>query len=552
MTHSAVIASLVKAYFSGSRIATSLGLPQAKKKRSKAMTFAGKIGLGILLAISFGYMAVMLGFNFYSYQVTGQSLLGTSSLGFFMALVIDFVILLVFSLFSTSGIFYRTKENQLLMTLPITKSDLMISRLIISYLSFFVMHLFVCLPAIVVLFFLPFSLSSLLGALIFLVLSPLVPEAISAFLVTLSIRIGWRKNSRKGGELAFSIILILAIILVYGLGMRMMYATLMEDSASIMPLIELATVAMKYLAPMTFLAKAAAGEMSIGFVWYLLIFAGVCILAELYIRKHFFYCVSVVQNGGGATRKSSHSVLYKAQSPIISLYRREWTNLLSSSGFAFELFGETFIPVILIVMYSAMGIIGQMSEQISMISSSPSFPAIITAALLFMAVMNMCSSTSISRQGKYFYLDRSLPCDSSTFVKAKLLFHMVFGFAPSCLYYAVCVAFFKISPLWLAWMIPMSFLAYLVSGACGLYFDYKSPMLDWKTAQQAVKQNKNGLLGMGMGLAYILVQGAAYYFLTSLISPILGIIATLVIGACSSMLFLDLAFKQASKAYSPA
>jgi len=129
---------------------------------------------------------------------------------------------------------------------------------------------------------------------------------------------------------------------------------------------------------------------------------------------------------------------------------------------------------------------------------------------------------------------------------------MVFGFAPSCLYYAVCVAFFKISPLWLAWMIPMSFLAYLVSGACGLYFDYKSPMLDWKTAQQAVKQNKNGLLGMGMGLAYILVQGVAYYFLTSLISPILGIIATLVIGACSSMLFLDLAFKQASKAYSPA
>lgn len=207
-----------------------------------------------------------------------------------------------------------------------------------------------------------------------------------------------------------------------------------------------------------------------------------------------------------------------------TLIVRDLEVIKGHSVFMIEVVGELFIPLILLGVYALTGVLGELEGMASLVANSPYLPYGLFLGVALLSSMTMLSSTSVSRQGPQFALDKVLPLTPSAFVKAKLVLHLLLVGVTNIVYLSLSLLFFKLSFIHLLWMAPLTLLVIFSIAAFGLAIDYKRPLLDWSIPQQAMKSNMNGLLGMGASLGVLVLVGLALFVPMILIpSPALGI-----------------------------
>lgn len=226
-----------------------------------------------------------------------------------------------------------------------------------------------------------------------------------------------------------------------------------------------------------------------------LLFIGLVLLVGNTYAANLSYVLS--NQSRARTRKVKHT-LRSASPPQRALMKRELLIIRSESMFVFEIVGELGIPVLLLVLYSFMGgILDELAEVASQLIETGVFLQLVYLLLLLFANLSMISSTSVSRQGKRFGLDKQYPLGAGTYVQAKLLFHLVLVFIPPhTLYLTAALLLLSLPLAHILWMIPLSLLCIGMIACIQLAIDYHHPRLDWKVSQQAMKSNLNGLYGM--------------------------------------------------------
>ncbi|MDD3056918.1 MAG: hypothetical protein PHO72_01275, partial [Sphaerochaeta sp.] len=129
--------------------------------------------------------------------------------------------------------------------------------------------------------------------------------------------------------------------------------------------------------------------------------------------------------------------------------------------------------------------------------------------------------------------------------------HLVLFGVPNLIFLSISVFALRISFFHLVWMVPLSLSTLSLIAALQLAIDYYRPNLSWTTAQQAMKSNLNGLLGMLVALACVVV--IAVLLLLPYVSPVphaLGYSLLLLLFPLSLILSYRLAVRQASLALS--
>ncbi|RKX82114.1 MAG: hypothetical protein DRP57_10565 [Spirochaetes bacterium] len=190
---------------------------------------------------------------------------------------------------------------------------------------------------------------------------------------------------------------------------------------------------------------------------------------------------------------------------ILSLLKKEWAILISNSTFIFEAFGETFVFPLIIVIFKYISPNNVISLINLYISRSKASGLLVFGFLALFMGINGVSSTSLSREGKSFYLSLSLPVSGKTQISAKWLFHIIL-FYPAYLIDVVLVyVLFNIQTVDLIYIIPGGFAYITISFIINIYFDIKRPQLKWTHPQQAMKQNMNVLAGLSFNVITILV-----------------------------------------------
>ncbi|MFA6844774.1 MAG: hypothetical protein WCR02_03520, partial [Sphaerochaetaceae bacterium] len=86
-------------------------------------------------------------------------------------------------------------------------------------------------------------------------------------------------------------------------------------------------------------------------------------------------------------------------------------------------------------------------------------------------------------------------------------------FIPNILYLFLASLLLRQSLFNLLWMLPLSFLAFVVESLIGLTIDYHRPNLTWMLPQQAIKSNVNGLLGLLATFVLTALMGVPLLFL---------------------------------------
>ncbi len=526
--------------------------------------------LALLVAFSFCMIMFMLGVNYYSFQQMGI-LIGLPDLGVFLAEILGFVLLFIFSCMSAGATLYRGRDMQLLMTLPVRESELLFARMSILYFGLLPFYAFAVLPGICIVFDVTgISVPLVLGGLSTLVIGPILPIALGVLLGMCIMRIA---KGRKNSALIQVIMIIVVIAVVLFAQGGIMRVPGMEEVSDPQQLVAALgeTVSTAYKALVYFALQASMLFSHGGFINPYLAFGlslvfsiGVTALVMWLLQVTYYSCVSVAQNGENRRRrrvdvkqqylhKRKRRALFANNSRMITLGMSDLDIIKSSSVFMVELIGELFMPLLLVGIYAISGVLGDLQEVVGMVSSNPWFPVIVGSLLLLFGSFSAVSSTSISREGKHFAVSRTWPVTPRMFVNGKIFIHMVLLYIPYVCYLLFSCWIFHLHVSDFPWMLFLGFFVIFGTGCLQLALDYSRPLLDWTLPQQAMKQNLNVIIGVGIAVAFIAVVG-----LFALIPWWLGMdvtwsmyIATAVAFAFDFPAYM-IAVSRAKLAYSPA
>ena len=250
---------------------------------------------------------------------------------------------------------------------------------------------------------------------------------------------------------------------------------------------------------------------NIGFIVVLLGLADVC----------YFKGVVGLSSKDTASKKSSSNILnnIKVENPTNSYFKKEIFTLFRTSSYFLNCILINFIwPIFVYVICKLKFPDLTLSKLKNLVTSTDNntliiiFMFVIGVSILLPA-LNSIASSSFSREGKNFYFMKYIPMDYSSQVYVKLLVSFIIAFIGvnvfSLIFYLVIGL--KLSTAFI--FLIISFLAILFICSLGIIIDSINPKLVWDDELNALRENSNNFIVMGISIFMFIVLAGLCYLL---------------------------------------
>ena len=485
---------------------------------------------GMLVLFIVLYFVIMVSMFFMSMGI-GMSLIpaGLDWLYFTIINVIAFLLGIIGSVLSTAQALFRSKDNELLLSMPIPPSKIVLVRMISVYLMSLLYECVVLVPAVIY-YFIAGTPSFL--SIVFCVLGILV----MAFLITaFSCGAGWLVSfisSKIGNKKIVSTFVILVLIGV-------LYYFQFNASRFITYLVENANILASYIEGWGYPLYAPGLGMTgnaIGFLVFAAMTAVLFIAAYLAVSKSFTRIALF-------KAKDSHKAFHRSDIHTASvqdtLFRKEMRRFTASIAYMLN----TGLGCILLLAGAVLMLIKMQDIRMFITTVGTGFARIDDLACVIVAnavcvLMGMCqiSACSISMEGKYLWVYQSLPIDPYSIFMAKIKFHVTLTGIPALLLVLVSGITLQVSiPVFIC-LIIYDGMFLILSASYGLRADLRRPKLNWTNENQAVKSNLNVFVVMLLGIFVPAAISFLYYFAVWFISPVMYMIIWLAVFAVLAVL----------------
>ncbi len=518
---------LIKAYLEGSSF---LAKGKREELKSRRRVWIGSV---VLLGVTLGggTLISLLVQNYRELYLVGEHF-GYPHFPLLASLMFSWVVVLVFSFTSSLSILYRSRDNLLLGSLPLKPRDIVCSRLCILYLYAFPFFAVFYLPAAGVFgYYFGWSFSYAASVLLVLFFGPVIPLMISALLSSLLVRLASSSRWRTALEVAGMVLLIGAVILIQSLLMGVSAGDAADHEGLIAVLTEYIASLFERLIPLNWAAESAMP----GNTWKILLFCGISgaggmLFAALISRRYLALLSGEASHAARGLPRTAER-RNRRRGITAALLQREWDVITSNSTYIMESFAQLLILPILLIVMGITGTIGELERYGEILFDLPYFELIIFGILLLMTVLNSVPATSISREGRCFSVSRSLPVSGICQVRAKILFQLLFFTPAFLIYYGVLQLLLPMDGMHLIYAVPGGIVFLALSGVIGLMIDLSRPLLDWTHPQQAMKQNTNVLISMGINALILGFCVLLVFLLTRISLPDIWIGSSAVIFA---------------------
>ena len=243
----------------------------------------------------------------------------------------------------------------------------------------------------------------------------------------------------------------------------------------------------------------------------LLIFIGVGVLSfiiMIYLSERLFFDglignIEVSASKGKSGKKLSTEDSTRQRKPYLALAKKEITMLFKTPIYLLNSVGGVIMVPIILVMSTMAGGEESMGSIIKTIESKPELIALAGIGfIVFLGMLNSIGVTTFSREGKNFWIQRTLPIK----VKDQIIGRILASIAIQILgLMALLGSLSFVVSLKLETIVLIGLLGLLGSipmTQIGMIIDVIRPLLTWTNPQQAMKQNLNILIGMGVGTLY--------------------------------------------------
>lgn len=410
------------------------------------------------------------------------------------------LVMLVLSFFKAGSVLFTMKSYDIMVSLPVTKSAIIISRFVTMYVSNLLFSLIVMTPGLVIhiLFAKPGS-SFYLISLVAVLFAPMLPLTVSSVLGALIKGISSRMKRKNLAEIFLTVGLV--VVIMAG-SFRMGSKTEALDVEALKELIGTLTSALGNIFPPALWYHQALQ----GSILHLVILLGVPALIFLLFVRLLSGKFTEICTGLNATYAKHNYKLgeLKAEHVLLSLFKKEMKLYFSSSLYVTNSGIGYILSVLLAGAVAVLGV-----ESLTEFMEMPMFLPHVYKVLPFVLAMPLCmmsaTASAISMEGKTFWQLQVLPVKAKDVYLAKLLWNLVVA-AP---FYLISVILLLIgakpglSDALHYFLLPLLLLLFcIVFGlACNLWF----PKLNWENEAQAVKQGASVLVSMLGGVTAVIV-----------------------------------------------
>ena len=425
---------------------------------------------------------------------------GLGWLYFAMFAIMAFALMFIGSVFTAKSQLFEAKDNELLLSMPVRPGLILLSRMAAMLAMNFVFELVVALPVFAA--WLRFGSPDAAGiaAFVLIVLAlPLFALAVSCLFAWLISLLTSRMRNTTVITMVLSVVFLLAYF-VFCFRMNTYVTQLAANGQSI-------AGALGAALPLVWLGRAAAeGNLAclgLTLLWTILPFA----LAYVLLAR---------TTNRGQIRVRYEKKAMRASSQDAALYRRELARLTSSSGYMLNaglgLVFELALAVLAVVKRQELLTVFQVMPALKQALA----PILLLAGML-VSGMVFFTASSVSLEGKSYWVVRSMPVPTKKVLRAKLNLSNSLSAGPALLMMLVCALVLGLPAVEVILLLACQLLFVLLSADIGLMEDLRHCNLDWINETQAAKQGAGVVLTMLIVWGFVLAVGAVYFALLAIV-----------------------------------
>lgn len=492
------------------------GSIQGKKQRKPTL-----VASGLVLLFGAGIVAIY-GLQAWS-MFNGLAPLGLSKVCIFHASLITLCVLTILGVMRSAG---KKKERyqDLLLSLPLKKSDIVLSKLISTYLLDLFFAFALLMPFVVFYFvFNGFSLGMLLTTILFIFVLPLFSVGltnITAFVI------GRVFNKSKFASFYKSISSVVILLVVFALLIVKTIGYGAVDPANINAYFDNRSLT-------NFLTKAILNQDLVS----ILVLTILC--AIIFAIGLMMAITSFGKAETGYHAKTAEIFFPKKHSLFSSLLKKEVNNYLTTPAYLSNTILAPLLVIVLSIFISSIGLDG-ISQKLGIALSKEQLAGLVCVIFMFSLSSGVISGVSVSLEGKNFWILKSSPVNENTVFLSKALLQVIFT-VPAVILGASVLAIF----------VPLNFVNYLIVllvplcfalllAFAGVFVNLCLPKFDYDDESKVVKQSLSTFVMMlgGMLLAVLPIIAYSYLPLTIMqIALIFGLFYLLLLVVFVVLLF---------------
>ena len=453
----------------------------------------------LLLSIAYA-MLILMGIGYVVGLVFGLHTLGMGDIAPMYLYTVLSLLMLVFSFFKAGSVLFSMKAYDICISLPVTKSALLISRFVTMYVTNLLLVLFVMIPGLVVhVAFARPGVSFYCISIAAIVFAPLLPLTIASILGALIKGISSRMKRKNLVEVGLTLVIVIPSLIA---GFFLEKPMESMDMEAMKELVSLLTETLgKIFPPALWYHNALCGNI-LEFL-FLLLLPSAIFLAFVWILAKNFTKICTGLNATYARNNYKLTSLKTEQIPV-ALFKKEMKLYFSSSLYV----TNTIIGYILaLVMAAAIAVLGvdALAEYLELPAYVSILKQLLPLALILPFCMMSASSCSISMEGKTFWQVQVLPIRARDIYNAKLLWNLTLC-AP---FYLISVSLlliggkpeFKMALHYV--LLPFLFMVYSI--VLGLACNLRFPLFHWDNEARVIKQSASVGMTMLFGMLSILL-----------------------------------------------
>ena len=452
------------------RIAALLAAFTGQSRKRKSQTKGKLVGYALLMLYCFCAF-VFLFYASFSQLAAAFFPAGLGWLYFAMFAIMAFALMFIGSVFTAKSQLFEAKDNELLLSMPVPPS-------------------------------------MILAAFVVIVLAlPLFSLAVSCLFAWLVSLVTSRMRNTTAVTMVISVVFMLAYFL-FCFRMNSYVSQLAANGAAI-------ANALGAAAPLVWLGRAAADgsltSLGLTLLWTVLPF----VLAYVLLNRSF---IRIVTTRRGQVRVQYEKKAMHVSSQDAALYRRELARLTSSSGYMLNaglgLVFELVLAVLAVV---------KRQELLAALTAIPELYAaaapILLLACMMVSGMVFFTASSVSLEGKSYWIVHSMPVEAKKVLRAKLNLSNSLAVVPALLMMLAAALVLRLPAAETALLLACQLLFVLLTANVGLMEDLRHCNLDWINETQAAKQGAGVLLSMLLNFGFVVAVGALYFFLLAVLMP---------------------------------
>lgn len=441
------------------------------------------------------------------------------------------------SVFSTYSGLYLSKDNDLLLSLPIPVGIIIASRLASVYLVGLIYSAIVSIPSAIIYLINKFSIAALFGSIVNIFL-------ISVFVAIISCLLGWvvAKISQKLKNKSFitviiSVVFLAAYYLVY-FNAQQWLSQLVENAVLYGEKIK-GKAYILYL-----LGKSSEGD-PIGLLTAAAIVALLGALTWMLLSKSF---ISIATSTGSAAKVSGKLKESKQLSVSGTLLKSEFTHFVSSANYMLNCgLGVLMLPVAAVALFIKGDLVVNTLDNMFGVESGCTV-ILLCAAICMLTSMNDMAAPSVSLEGKSLWIKQSLPITGQQVLSAKFKLQFLMTIIPALICTLAVLIIVNANILDKLLMTVFIIIYITFTSAFGLYLGMRNPTFTWTNELMPIKQSMAVMISLFGGWAFTLIFGGLYFLVGYKLGTTLYlVISSAVFGLLAFLMLNHLFTKDAAK-----